>query len=269
MGICVSTRRSTLSDGDVSEETRGSISGVSGQRANSVSRSRSPMLSSLPAHSRRTPEREFPHEVADAATSYMDSATLARFALTSRATLHRLADAQRRMEAIGAAAEEEIQAFANAGAEALDVTSPALRNIGELPSAQRADLLARAITAYILHDNNPLTFEASRNRFALLCQQLGTLHDHPRFSRLAAGLVQDALPKTYASGQAWQTVNTDEPLRQALQVIVALPMRQRGGLADFMRNNVVHMILPADRTDALRAINGAIGSRRSSMCGVA
>lgn len=268
MGICMSSARSTVSGDQVSEVMDTSPQEASTQRGNSFARSQSATLSSLPPRSRRgSGEGEFPHEVAVATTPFMDFSTLARFAMTSHSTLHHLSNVQRRMDAITAAAEEEIRAFVVPDVETLDISSPALQNIRELPPTQRADILGRAIAGYMLRDNNQTTFQASRNRFALLCQQLEALHDHPRFFQLAAQLVQNALPATYGSEGAWQTVNTDEPLRQALQSIAALPVNQRRRLVDYMRTNIVHLILPADRADALRAMNESVGRAQRSICG--
>ena len=266
MGICISSARSTVSGNQVSEVADASPQDASTQQGNSFARSQSATLSSLSPRSRRSSGGEFPHEVAVATSPYMDATTLARFAMTSHSTLHHLSDVQRRMDAITAAAEEEIRAFVAPNVETLDISSPALQNICELPPTQRADILGSAIAWYMMRDENETTFQASRNRFALLCQQLEALHDHPRFFQLAAQLVQNALPATYDSGE-WRTVNTDEPLRQALQSIAALPMNQRRRLVDFMRTAIVHLVLPADRAEAVRALNESVGRAQRSICG--
>lgn len=261
MGICVSTTRSTASETEEVGASRQSDGGLpAGRERTRFSLPRDTALAPLPRRAARAPtapRREFPHEAAQPLAAHLDAAALARFAMTSRATLPLLQDAQRRLQTIANAATDEIHAFAASWAVGLDGRSPALRAIGELPAAQRADILAHAITEYRLQDSDEQSLQASRERFSRICHQMTGMSGHPRFAELASLLVHEALPHTYHVIEQWRATNTDEPIRWALRAIAGLPRTQRRPLIHFMQTNIVQMVVPADRPDALRVLDEA------------
>jgi hypothetical protein len=283
MGICVSKNRSALSisDDEISPQSRGRSLDRSEGRSSRSSASKSGVLSGLqprsPERPERSeqpaePERDFPFAAAPALVSHMDAVTLARFAATNPLLRGYLPDARQRLEAtnasITAEVEQEIHAFANPDLidRSLDITSPALRRIAELPTDLRAALLDRALAGYELPNAVGIeSIEAPRARFALLCEQVVAEHASPHFPRLADQLVMHALMKTYSTGDAQPLLNTDEPLRQVLPVFEHLPANDRHRLAEYMRLNVVFMVRAQDRDSASHALRLAAGAntRRS------
>ena len=219
-------------------------------------------------------ERELPYGVGTALSAYVDATSLGRLAMTSRSATVWLPEALGRIESIAAAVVSEIEAFSNPAAQGLSGTSPALRRIGELPPDRRAQLLESAVSTYVLQfggdgdGDGDEAIVAARSRFGELCNQVHALPRNERFTQLVSGLARDALAETYHTGQQWNMRNTIEPLRQVLPLIAALPKRERHSLANYLRSNVIHLIRPADRNDAVIAINRAVGHRRrGNLCG--
>ena len=269
MGLSLSRCRSGIAGDDISSPTGQRSADTPGQRGSRFAASRSAVLSPLSSRATARPEGRLPYEVAVAVGDHLNLGAQARLAMTSRATLGLLPHVRERVATIKAAAENEIQVFANPQGTVLDAASPALGRVTELPKALRAEIVDRAVAEYKLPDAD-LTeaIEPLRARFALLCEHVVALHDHPRFTTLASQLVTNALAETYRTGDDWVHLNSGEALQHALPVLERLPERDRHRLAKYMRRNIVLMLRVADRTDALNAISQAAGPRRGPFCGL-
>lgn len=270
MGICISTNRSSSAGDETPGTTTHAATASPEQRRSRSLGARPTGLSSRPPSPPEAMERELPYGVGTALSAYVDATSLGRLAMTSRSATVWLPEALGRIESIAAAVVSEIEAFSNPAAQGLSGTSPALRRIGELPPDRRAQLLETAVSRYVLQfgGDGDEAIVASRSRFGELCNQVQALPRNERFTQLVSGLARDALAETYHTGQQWNMRNTIEPLRQVLPLIAALPKRERHSLANYLRSNVIHLIRPADRNEAVIAINRAVGHRRrGNLCG--
>jgi hypothetical protein len=269
MGLSISRSRSGIAGDDISPPSAGRSPDAPGQGGSRSRASRSAVLSGLSPRAAARPNGGLPYEVAIAVGQHLDLDAQAKLAMTARATLGLLPHVKERIATIKAAAESEIQVFADPRGTVLDAASPALGRITELPKALRVEIVDRAVAEYKLPDADMTeAIEPLRARFALLCEHVLALHDHPRFPTLAAQLMTNALAETYRTGNDWAHLNTGEALQHALPVLERLPERDRHRLARFMRRNIVLMLRQADRADALNAIAQSAGPRRGLFCGL-
>ncbi|NRO95122.1 hypothetical protein GWC77_04090 [Paraburkholderia sp. NMBU_R16] len=269
MGLSISRSRSGITGDDISPPTGQPPADTPGQRGSRFAASRSAVLSGLSPRAAARPDGRLPYEVAVAVGQHLDLDAQARLAMTGRATLGLLPHVRERIATIKADAESEIQVFANPQGAVLDAASPALGRITELPKALRVEIVDRAVAEYKLPDADVAeAIEPLRARFALLCEHVAALHDHPRFPILASQLATNALAETYRTGNDWAHLNTGEALQQVLPLLERLRERDRHRLAKFLRRNIVLMLRVADRADALNAISQAAGPRRGPFCGL-
>lgn len=254
MGICASVNRSTVSDDDVSRHGNERPRNTGSPNSRGSSRTRSTALLPL---SPRSPSREaaaLPYEAVEPLSNYFDGLTFGRLSLTNTQFSGYLPEARQRVQ-------EEITADVQRANQGFDNQSSAplrsFRRVRSLSDETRAELLTSAVNGFQLWhaDGGMEGIDASRASFASLCGEVREMRGHETFPELASALVNRALLKIYDTGDDWNTHNVAQPLEQALSVVVHLPEGQRRELADFMRNNIVHLIMVDDRRRARNAID--------------